>query len=143
MFLVIIGYGLRSQTWCFWSYSIKYPGTRPGVIGHTRIPNLVFGHTRVPNLVFLVTLGVPNLVFSVILGCQTWRFWPYSDSKPGVFGHTQICIHTRASPKSAYAIKNTPLQPSIINHQNQPTSTTDTRYAIASARPGHPRRHTL
>ena len=50
--LVIIGEVPGYQTWLFWSYSGRYPGTKPGCFGHTRVGTLmanlfVFGHTRV------------------------------------------------------------------------------------------------
>ena len=64
--LVILGYVPSYQARLFWPYSGRYPGTKPGCFGHTRIG------TQVPN----------QLV------------WPYSDrypgTKPACVGHTRV-----------------------------------------------------
>ena len=79
----------------FGSYSDRYPGTKPGCFGHTRVG------TRVPNLiVFRTRVGTRGrklvaFSYSGTYSGTTPRFiWSYSGRypgiKPGCFGHTRI-----------------------------------------------------
>ena len=85
------------QTWLFWSYSRRHPGTKHGCFGHTQVYQY-----PIPNLVVLIILGY-------VPGYQTWLFWPYSGvpgyqtcllwsysgvypgTIPVCFGHTRVC----------------------------------------------------